>query len=94
MPMAGFQDLALDGVYAEIAGFFKDSGREIAMTLARHFGGQNIYFPSLKTVSMPGRNQRILADFKGANYKELASRFDLSEQRIRDIVGKKGRVRG
>jgi len=88
------KDLILDGVYAEIAGFFGDSGREVAMTLARHFGGQNIYFPSFKTLSMPGRNQRILKAFKGTNYKELACKFDLSEQRIRDIVGKKGQVRG
>ncbi|MDY7000382.1 MAG: Mor transcription activator family protein [Thermodesulfobacteriota bacterium] len=91
--MAEFQDLVLDGVYAEIASFFGDSGHEIAMTLAQHFGGQNIYFPSLKTISMPGRNQKILKAFKGTNYRELACKFDLTEQRIRDIVGKKGQVR-
>ena len=87
--MAEIQSLVLDGVYAEIAGFFGGSGHEIAMTLARHFGGQNIYFPKLDRTMLPERDRRIREEFTGRNHKFIARRYNLSVQRVRDIVGAK-----
>ena len=81
---------ALEGVYREISEMIGDpKGGEVALVLARHFGGQNIYFPKLDRTMLPERDRRIREEFTGRNHKFLARRYNLSVQRVRDIVGAK-----
>lgn len=64
-------------------------GIKSAIDLAKHFGGQHIYFPKIdKTLSLQ-RDKKIRKEFNGSNHRELARKYDLSENWIRRIVGER-----
>lgn len=77
-----------DGIYSEIGEFFGASKKKM-LEFARQFGGMVVYFPSFGVATKQSRDRKIGQDFNGTNYNELANKYGLSVQRIRDIVGKK-----
>lgn len=54
--------------------------------LAHQLGGTQLYIPRGTILGRRDNNDRIRQEFKGNNYGELASRYDLSESRIRQVV--------
>ena len=54
--------------------------------LAHQLGGTQIYIPRGTILGRRDNNDRIRQEFKGNNYGELASRYDLSESRVRQVV--------
>ena len=68
--------------------------REIAETIGfenyrmmvKSFGGTYVYFPKLKSITARLTHEKIANEFDGANYKELAVKYNLSEIRIRTII--------
>lgn len=89
--------LDLDGVYSDLASAWdalpedkrRLDGEGLALFVSQVVGGQLVYFKTTKTLTMPARDAEIRSAFNGRNHRELASRYGLSEQRIRDIVGGK-----
>ena len=54
--------------------------------LSAELGGQSVYIPRGCSGRIAERNRQIAAAFTGNNYRELARRFGLTVQRVRDIV--------
>lgn len=61
-------------------------GDEIAVEMAAYWGGQLIYFPKGKFLILSKRDRQIYAEFNGHNVKELARKYDVSEQHIYRII--------
>ena len=74
----------LPEVYQQLAGLV---GIENMLKIAKVFGGgESIYFPKLEAIHRPARDKKIIEDFNGYNFRQLAKKYKLSEMRIRAIV--------
>ena len=74
----------LPEVYEQLAELV---GYDNMMIIAKAFGGgESIYFPKIESIERPGRNQKIISEFNGFNYKDLAKKYELTEMRIRSIM--------
>lgn len=62
-------------------------GIEAFMKLCEYCGGSNLYIPKKDRVTRHIRDTKIKLEFDGANYKELARKYKLSESHLRKIVG-------
>jgi len=69
--------------YQEIA---RVIGIENAVKLSEYLGGLSFYFPKLDGLLREKRDAAIRREFTGFNHKELARKYGLSEQQIRNIV--------
>lgn len=72
--------------YQEIA---RIAGVDAAVKLSQYLGGSRFYYPKIDSLIRKKRDERIRREFDGANHRELARRYDLTETRIRDIVQRK-----
>jgi Mor family transcriptional regulator len=76
--------------YSDLCGGFRELielvGFDIAMEISRAFGGTNLYIPKPDSIDRIERNQQIVAEFNGNNYKALALKHDLTEQSIINII--------
>lgn len=61
-------------------------GLENYKKLVIAYGGLQLYIPKPDSFSRTARNEQIRAEFTGSNFKELASRYGLTEVQIRSIV--------
>lgn len=61
-------------------------GLENYKRLVQHYGGLQLYIPKPDSFSRAARNEQIKAEFTGSNFKELATRYGLTEVQIRSIV--------
>ncbi len=61
-------------------------GLEIFAEITYHFGGIPFYFPKFESVAAPARDRIIKKEFNGGNYKELASKYNITEVWVRQIV--------
>ncbi len=59
---------------------------EQVYVLGRQLGGTQPYVPRGAIVAARDAAQRICRDFRGNNYAELASREELTESRVRQIL--------
>ncbi len=64
-----------------------------ALKLSEALGGLPFYFPKIGTLIGKRRDERICREFNGANYRELAMKYGLTEVWVRRILGR-GRRRG
>lgn len=64
-------------------------GVEGALLLARQSGGMRIYVPKFEKLIRARRDERIRAEFTGANHRELARKYEFTETWIREIVARK-----
>lgn len=65
-------------------------GEENMLTLAKNFDGEAIYFPKYEAIYRGIRDREIVETFNGGNYKELARKYDLSENHVRKIIADSG----
>jgi len=72
--------------YREVARLI---GVENAVRLSEHLGGLVFYFPQLDGMLRKKRDARIKKEFNGANHKDLARKYGLTERWIREIVDNK-----
>ena len=73
----------LDGEQREIA---ECVGIEGYRKLVNHFGGGYIYVQKADTILKEQRDDAIRKMFTGNNYRAIALKFNLSENRIRKII--------
>jgi len=62
------------------------------LKLASHLGGAGFYFRKLDSMLLYKRDEQIRAEFTGANHKELAREYDLTERQVRNILMQKPMV--
>lgn len=61
-------------------------GLENAISLSELLSGQLVYFPKLDSLLRIRRDSAIRREFTGRNHRDLARKFGLTEQRIRNIL--------
>ena len=61
-------------------------GFDATMALMRHYGGATIYLPTVAHAFRDIRDQKIREGFDGANYRELARRYNLTVSHVRKIL--------
>ena len=65
-----------------------DFGVDMAKIIAKRWGGQSVYIPKNLASFITERDYRVWKDFNGKNIRELARKYNLSEQWIYAIVGR------
>ncbi len=66
-------------------------GLENSIKFAKAFGGSYLYVPKYDCLIRESRNDQIFREFDGTNCKQLAKKYGLTENWIREIVNKKRR---
>jgi Mor family transcriptional regulator len=64
-------------------------GLEAYKKLINYYGGSLLYVQKVDSVLKDTRDKELNEKFDGANYKELAREYGISEMTIRDIVAPK-----
>ena len=64
-------------------------GVENALKLSEELGGLPFYFPKIGSLIVKKRDAYIRSEFNGANYKELARKYALTETWVRRIVSRR-----
>ena len=76
------------GLHENMEELFRIAGTEKALEIIKVFAGQNVYFPTLRTLDRPFRDQAIRAkSAEGLRVGQLAREFGLSESQVRRILG-------
>ena len=55
--------------------------------LAREIGGRAVYLAKGVAVRLSARDRELCGKFRGNNYAQLAAEYDLTEMRVRQIIG-------
>lgn len=61
-------------------------GVEAFVRLATITGGLTIYIPKADTLIQAARDRRIISEFNGSNYRDLALKYNLSETWVRTVI--------
>lgn len=61
-------------------------GIETYRRLVRTYGGTSVYIPKAESLEKAVRDRQIKEEFDGANYRELAKRYGLTEAWVRSIT--------
>ncbi|MFR1369492.1 hypothetical protein BEI59_17350 [Eisenbergiella tayi] len=62
------------------------TGIETFLSLCKYAGGDELYFPMVKTIYRNARNRIIRERFNGYNQKDLARQYDITIQQVFHIV--------
>jgi Mor family transcriptional regulator len=82
--------LKKNDVFEELEDIF---GAEAANRFVDFYAGSNLYVP--KNIKIERKHRKIRDEFReGATYRELAMRYEYTEQHIRNIVHRKERKNG
>lgn len=65
-----------------------EAGRAAVAVILAELGGGRHYVPTGMQVRLAARNNQIRAEFHGCNHQELAMRYQLTTQQIRNILKK------
>lgn len=64
----------------------QELGIEAAFSIAKMFGGAQVYFPTLEKHCNSKLRDSIIEEFDGYNFRELAKKYGYTERWIREIV--------
>jgi Mor family transcriptional regulator len=87
-------DISEKGAALEKSDMFEELedllGTEAANRFVDFYSGSNLYTP--KSIKIKKKHRKIREEFReGATYRELAMRYEYTEQHIRNIVHRKER---
>lgn len=80
------RNVRLEDIPTESQWLAEEFGLDTLLQLSRLSGGTNLYIPKLEGICVPAKCRMILAEFNGANIKELARRHHLTERRVQYIL--------
>lgn len=80
-------DIQIDDLPEDLRQMADLIGFEAVLALVRARGGESIYLPKLERIAASARNRAILAEFDGANHRELARKYGLTVTWVREILG-------
>lgn len=67
-------------------------GLDAFKKLVREHNGRSIYIPQRRSIELSLRNKKIIQEFDGGNYKELARKYDVTETWMRKIIKEAGLI--
>ena len=82
------KEIYLSSLNDEQVEIIKLIGLKNFLKICEYAGGENIYFPSMRSTKITIRNCKIKKEFDGRNYKFLAKKYNICERQIRRIVNK------
>lgn len=77
-------DMVKSGLQYQIA---ETIGMSSYLRLCKLINGDKVYIPEFESVITPLRNKKIKEEFNGYNHKELAKKYGLTPNWIRQICG-------
>ena len=80
------RDLTLEDLQEQHRDFAEALGMENLIKLSEHFGGTSIYVPQRRELVKQRVYGLIRKEYDGTNIKELASRYDVSESTVYNVV--------
>jgi uncharacterized protein YqiB (DUF1249 family) len=74
-----------------LEGIAEHVGEDVALYLAQHWSGALLYIPKPESVVRAYRDDHLLDEFRGgATVQELAERYDLTTERVMQILRAEG----
>ena len=61
-------------------------GIENAVKLGKELGGEQFYLPKLDICLARVKKRKIIEEFKGGNYREIAMKYGVTSFWVRDII--------
>ena len=81
------EEIYLSSLNEEQIEIIKRIGLNNFLELCKYCGGENIYFPTLRSINTLDRNNKIKTEYKnGKNIKMLSRKYNICERQIRRIV--------
>ncbi len=80
------RDLTIEDLQEQHRDFAEALGMENLIKLSEHFGGTSIYVPQRRELVKQRVYGLIRKEYDGTNIKELASRYDVSESTVYNVV--------
>lgn len=80
------QDLAIEDLQEQHRDFAEALGMENLIKLSEHFGGTSIYVPQKRELVKLRIYGMIRKEYDGTNIKELASKYEVSESTVYNVV--------
>lgn len=80
------QDLTIEDLQEQHRDFAQALGMENLIRLSEHFGGTSIYVPQRRELVKQRVYGLIRKEYDGTNIKELASKYDVSESTVYNVV--------
>lgn len=85
-------EIAVESLPEDLQPLAEMFGMECFLRLSERFGGMGIYIPKIERFVRDQRDKRIRKEFNGANHRDLANKYKMTESWIRQIVkGTEGR---
>lgn len=72
----------------ELVSFAELVGQDVFMKICEEYGGSQIYFPKKDSLMRGYRDRVIKKEYDGTNVVDLAKKYGLSSNHIRNIVSK------
>ncbi len=86
----------VQAAYAD-AGAKPEQARELSFValraLAKYHGGRTFYLPRGDGLEQAFRDARMWAEFNGRNIRELGEKYDLTEQRVYQVLAEQRALR-
>lgn len=90
LPSEWIAELKVDDLPEPYHSIAKIVGIEKAFEIAQTLGGISFYFAKPEALLRDLRDRRIRAEFNGQNFRQLATKYNLTEVWIRSIVRGEG----
>ena len=87
--MAQFQ-LQSEHIPEDLYWLYELVGMERFMTIIDTAGGEFLYFPKRSTLERGLRREAIVREYNGANIRQLAKKYGLTERYVRTILQEEG----
>lgn len=78
--------LELDDLQEQHREIAESVGMDCFLELVRTFGGSAIYIPQMREVTKMRVYRKIAEEFDGTNIKALASKYEVSESTVYNVV--------
>lgn len=79
-------EVKMEDLSEDLKAIAKFIGLDTLLEFLADRGGEAIYFPKLIRVVRQARDRRIVEEFNGSNYRELAKEYGLTVASIRQII--------
>lgn len=81
-------DIQFDDLHPTYQQIARVIGIENALKLGRELGGEQFYLPKVDICLSKVRDRKIIEEFKGGNYVEIARKYGVTSNHVRQLIKK------